>query len=90
MIEPESKRMLYKAEFENQKKKKLESLTDFSDDLHRLANKVFPALQVEACEELALSRYLDQLYPPQISFAVKQGRPKNLHEAVSSTTELCR
>ena len=45
-------------------------------------------LQVEACEELALSRYLDQLSPSQISFAVKQRCPKNLHEAVSSTIEL--
>ena len=70
------------------KRKKLESWADFSDDLHRLANKVFPVLQVEVREELALSLYLDQLYPLQISFAVKQCCPKNLHEAVSSTIEL--
>ena len=87
-FEPESKRMLYKAEFESRKKKKLESWADFGDDLRRLADKAFPALQIEAREELALSRYLDQLYPSQISFAVKQRRPRNLHEAVSSTIEL--
>ena len=87
-FEPESKRILYKAEFESRKKKKLESWADFGDDLRRLADKAFPALQIEAREELALSRYLDQLYPSQISFAVKQRRPRNLHEAVSSTIEL--
>ena len=63
-------------------------MADFSDDLWRLADKVFPTLEVEAREELALSRYLDQFNPSQISFAVKQRRSKNLHEAVSSTIEL--
>ena len=88
LFEPESKRMLYKAEFNTRKKQKSESWADFSDDLRQLVNKAFPKLQAEAREELALSRYLDQLCPPQISFAVKQRRPKNLHEAVSSTVEL--
>ena len=87
-FEPESKRMLYKAEFETRKKQKSESWADFSDDLRRLDDKAFPKLQIKAREELALRRYLDQLCPPQISFAVKQQRPKNLHEAVSSTVEL--
>jgi len=36
---------------------------------------------------LALSRYLDQLDPAQISFAVKQRRPKSLTDTVSSTIE---
>ena len=54
-FEPESKRILYKAEFETRRKKKLESWADFSDDLRRLADKAFPTLQVEAREELALS-----------------------------------
>ena len=71
-----------------ERKQKSESWADFSDDLRRLVDKAFPKLQAEARKELALSRYLDQLCPPQISFAVKQRRPKNLHEAVSSTVEL--
>ena len=53
-----------------------------------LASKAFPTLQDEAREELALSRYLDQLSDPQVSFGVKQRRPKTIHEAVSSTIEL--
>ena len=87
-FEPESKRMLYKAEFETRRKKASETWADFADDLRRLTDKAFPNLQCEAREELALSRYLDQLGPPQISFAVKQRRPRNLPEAVSSTIEL--
>ena len=60
-FEPESERMLYKAEFDTRKKQKSESWADFSDDLRRLVDKAFPKLQAEAREELALSRYLDQL-----------------------------
>ena len=87
-FDPKSKRMLYKAKFETRRKKKLESWADFSDDLRWLADKAFPILQVEAHEEPALSRYLDQLNPSKISFAVKQRCPNNLYEAVSSTIEL--
>ena len=53
-----------------------------------MTDKAFPNLQFEARQELALSHYLDQLEPPQISFAVKQRRLKNLSEAVSSTIKL--
>ena len=53
-----------------------------------LASKAFPILQDEAREELALSRYLNQLSDPQVSFGVKQQCPKTIHEAVSCTIEL--
>jgi len=78
--------MLYKSEFETRRKKTTKTWADFGDDLRRLTDKVFPNLQFEARQELALSHYLDQLDPPH--FAVKQCRPKNLSEAVSSTIEL--
>ena len=61
---------------------------DFGDDLRRLTDKTFSTLQLEARKQLALSRYLDQLDLLQISFTVKQHRPKNLPEAVSLTIEL--
>lgn len=60
---------------------------DFGDELLRLVDKVFPSMQPEGKEELAVFRYLDQLEPIQISFAVKQRRPKTV-QAVSSTIEL--
>ena len=67
--------------------RKIESWAHFSD-LQQLADKVFPMLHVEVREELALSRYLDQLNPSQTSFAVKQCHPKNLHKAVSFMIEV--
>ena len=87
-FEPDSKSMLYKAEFDTRKKRTSETWANFGDDLRRLTDKAFPKLQLEAREEIALSRYLDQLEPPQVSFAVKQRRPKNLSEAVSLTIKL--
>ena len=51
-------------------------------------DKAFPNLQFEGKEQLALSRYLDQLEPLNVSFGVKQRQLKTVHEAVSSTLEL--
>lgn len=53
-----------------------------------IANKAFPTLQEDAKQQLALTHYLGQLDNPQISFNVKQKRPKTLDEAVSATLEL--
>ena len=73
-FEPPSKRQLYKVEFESCRKS--------------WASKAFPSLQDKAREELALSKYLDQLSNPQVSFGVKQCCPKTINEAISSTIEL--
>ena len=87
-FEPPSKQELYKAEFESRRKQKSESWIDFADNLLGLVDRAFPTLQFEGKEQLALSRYLDQLEPMRVSFSVKQRRPKTVHEAVSSTLEL--
>ena len=87
-FEPPSKHQLYKVEFESRRKQGKESWADFGDELLVLASKAFPSLQDEAREELALSKYLDQLSNLQVSFGVKQRRPKTINEAVSSTIEL--
>ena len=70
-FEPPSKREVYKAEFKNRRKRKTESWGDYGDELLRLVDKAFPNLQLEGKEQLALSRYLDQLEPLNILFGVK-------------------
>ena len=60
-----SKWQLYKVEFKSRQKQGKESWVDFGDDLLLLASKVFSSLQDKAREELALSKYLDQLKDPQ-------------------------
>ena len=75
-------------ELERRKKSEKESWADYRDALSQLARKAFPNLQDEAREQLALNRYMDQLKNPQISFSVKQRRPRSIQEAVSATIEL--
>lgn len=87
-FEPESKRELYAAEFQTRRQGKTESWADFTEDLRRLADRAHSDLQEEAREKLSLTSYLDQINDPQVSFGVKQSRPKNLDEAVAATLEL--
>ena len=87
-FEPSSKQEVYTAEFENRRKRKTESWGDFGDELLRLVDKAFPNLQFEGNEQLALSHYLSQLEPMQVSFGVKQRSSDLNDEAVSSTLEL--
>ena len=87
-FKPDSKPELYKVQFESRKKQAEENWADFGDNLMVLVNKAFPNLQEEAREQLAISKYLDQLRDPQVSFEVKQRRPRKLSEAVAATIEL--
>ena len=87
-FEPDSKCELYKIQFESRRRQIGESWADFGDDLMVLVNKAFPRLQEEAREQLAMSKYLDQLQDPQVSFGVKQWRPRKLSESVTATIEL--
>ena len=87
-FEPESKRELYAAEFQTRRKGKTESWADFAEDLRRLADRAHSDLQEEGREKLSLTRYLDQITDPQVSFGVKQSRPRNLDAAVTVTLEL--
>ena len=87
-FEPESKRELYAAEFQTRRKGKTESWADFAEDLRRLADRAHADLEEAAQEKLSLTRYLDQIADPQVSFGVKQSCPRNLDEAVAATLEL--
>ena len=87
-FKPDSKRELYKVQFESRRKQSGESWADFGDNLMVLVNKAFPRLQEEAREQLVMSKYLDKLRDPQVSFGVKQRRPHKLSEAVAATIEL--
>ncbi len=87
-FEPDSKRELYAAEFQARRRRRDESWGDFADDLRRLSDKAFPDLEEKAREKLALDRYLSEVGNPQVAFAVRQQRPKNLDDAVAHTLEM--
>ncbi|KAL5505636.1 hypothetical protein EMCRGX_G007100 [Ephydatia muelleri] len=87
-FEPESKRELHNVEFQTRCKDKKEGWADFAEDLRTLADKAYPDLPVEARDRLSLNRYLDQIEDTQLNFGVKQSRPTNLDEAVTTTLQL--
>ena len=67
----------------NLKEKTTKVWADFGDDLRRLTDNTFSNVQIEACEELAMSHYLDQLDPPQTRLVVVD-ELKNLTEHYST------
>ena len=87
-FDPESKWVLYVAEFYTRTKKKSEGWADFGEDLRVLADRAFPTLGADARQLLALQQYLMQLDNPQVAFAVKQRHPTTVEAAVSITLEL--
>ena len=87
-FKPESKRKLYAAEFQSCRKGKTETWDNFAEDLQRLADRARSDLEEAAREKLSLTHYLNQNADSQVSFGVKQSRPRNLDEAVAATLEL--
>ena len=87
-FEPQSRKGKYQAEFQAQKKKQSEEWPNFAQDLQNVADKVFPHLQAEARDQLALIHYLSQIENPQLEFGVKQQKPENLDAAMSATLEM--
>ena len=87
-FEPDSRRELYVAEFHLRRKQKGESWADFGDDLSQLVSKAYPDLGLDGRQQLALQQYLANLVNPQVSFGVKQRRPKTVDEAVAATLEM--
>ena len=56
---------------------KTESWPEFGEDLLTLVDKAYPLLQ----------KYLLQLDNKQVSFSVKQGKPRTVEAAISATLE---
>ena len=65
-----------------------ESSADFGDDLAVLAKQAYSDWQPGARDLVAFDQYLDELFPEQLSFSVRQRRPKTINEAVSATVEI--
>ena len=53
-----------------------------------LAEKVYPTLQAEAQELLALNWFLSEVKDPQLTFGVRHKSPTKLDEAVAATLKL--
>ena len=87
-FEPDSRCELYATEFHSRRKQKAESWVEFGDDLSQLVSKAYPDLGLDRRQQLALQQYFANLVNPQVSFGVKQRRPKPVDEAVAVTLEM--
>ena len=65
-FEPASRRALYQAEFDTQRKKATEGWAEYADDLNTLVEKAFPEMGEDGREQLALTKFLSQLEQPQV------------------------
>ena len=86
-FEPESRRNLYLAEFQTRCKRKTESWPEFGEDLRALVDKAYSTLDDEARQQLVLQRCLSQLDNEQVTFSVKQRKPRTIEAAVGATLE---
>ena len=87
-FDPKSRDIRYQAVFQMRHKRANKGWADFADDLKGLVDKAYPSLQDEAREQLTINAYLQQLLNPQVTFSVKQRRPKTLDDAVATTLEM--
>ena len=84
-FEPSSQNTRYQAELQTGRKKKIES---WAEDLLLYSDKVYPDMENNARETLALNAYLGLLDNSQVVFGVKQGTSINLYAAIAATLEL--
>ena len=66
-FEPESRKDLYRAEFQTRCKEETEGWPEFGEDLRVLVDRAYPSLEDEARQQLALQRYLSQLDNEQVA-----------------------
>ena len=86
-FEPESRKDLYRAEFQTRCKEKTEGWPEFGEDLRVLVDRAYPSLEDEARQQLALQRYLSQLDNEQVAFSVKQRKSRTIEAVVGATLE---
>ena len=87
-FEPECRKELYIAEFQQRRKRRNEDWASFGEDLKTVVEKAYPMLQAEAQELLALNHFLTSIDNPQLAFGVRQRAPTTVDAAVAATLEL--
>ena len=63
-FEPECRKELYIAEFQQRRKRRNEDWASFGEDLKTVVEKAYPTLQAEAQELLALNHFLSSIDNP--------------------------
>ncbi|MES9884746.1 MAG: hypothetical protein ABW185_28200 [Sedimenticola sp.] len=86
-FEPENQAELHRAQLKNRVRNKGEALTELAQDIKRLTRMSYPQASPEIREQLAKEGFLDALCDTDLEWAVHQGKPNAVDEAVCLALE---
>lgn len=86
-FEPRNQSELYRAKMKNKMRKRNEKLEDLAQDIKSLARYAYPNVTSETREQLAKDCFIDSLGDAELEWAVYQGKPISLQQAVTLALE---
>ena len=84
---PENQTEIYKTQLKSRIRKKNESITELMQDIKRLARMSYPNAPQDFRDQITTDSFIESLNDQEMEWAVFQGRPKNLEDAVRLALE---
>ena len=81
-FEPKNQAEMYRAQLKNRLRSREESLTELGQNIKKLTRKAYPTATFELWEKLACDAFIDALNDADLEWAIYQGKPKGIEEAV--------
>lgn len=86
-FEPRHQTEMHRASLRNRTRKRGESLSALALDLKGMTRRAYPTARGELWEQLTVTSFLDSLADGDMEWAVLQGRPTTVEEAVTLATQ---
>ena len=86
-FQPENQAELYRAQIKGRNRKKNETISELSQDIKRLVRLAYPTASDDIREQLARDCFVDSLSDVDMEWAVYQGKPKTVDDAVRLAVE---
>jgi hypothetical protein len=86
-FEPRNQSELYRAKIKNKVRKRGEKLEELAHDIKSLAKYAYPNVTPETREQFAKDCFIDSLCDAELEWAVYQGKPSSLQQAVTLALE---
>jgi hypothetical protein len=86
-FQPDNQAELYRAQMKNRLRKRSEPLTDLGHEIKRLVRLAYPGAPLEVREHLARDCFIDSLNNSEMEWAVFQGKPATVDDAMRFAME---
>jgi hypothetical protein len=86
-FQPDNQAELYRAQMKNRLRKRSEPLTDLGHEIKRLVRLAYPGAPLEVREHLARDCFIDSLNNSEMEWAVFQGKPRTVDDAMRFAME---